>query len=254
VADPADHCALNVALYGAAGHRWAMTERGTRHVARSPERFLVGPSEARIEDGDFVIRIDERQTPLPFRILGEVRLSPLAIQPETFRLDPAGRHRWRPVAPLARIRVTLEKPALSWEGHGYLDTNEGNEPIEVGFRRWDWSRRTVGGETELLYDATLRDGGEELLALRIGRDGVAHPFEPAPRVRLPRTRWWLSGFSRAAGGAARIRTVEDTPFYSRSLVEEPGGAVTGVHESADLDRFASAVVQRMLPFRMPRRG
>jgi carotenoid 1,2-hydratase len=243
-----------VALYGAGGHRWAMTERGARHVSRTPDSFRVGPSSVSLESGAAVIRIDERQTPLPFRIRGEVRLEPLAIQPETFRLDPAGRHRWRPVAPLARICVSLEQPALSWEGHGYLDTNEGDEPLEAGFRRWDWSRRTVGDETELLYDATLRDGGEELLALRIGRDGVAHPFDPAPRVRLSRTRWGLSGSSRAAGGSARIRTVEDTPFYSRSLVEEPGGAVTGVHESADLDRFASPIVQRMLPFRMPRRG
>ena len=33
-ADADNHCALNVALYGDAGHRWSMTERGARHVKR----------------------------------------------------------------------------------------------------------------------------------------------------------------------------------------------------------------------------
>jgi carotenoid 1,2-hydratase len=32
-----------------------------------------------------------------------------------------------------------------------------------------------------------------------------------------------------------------------------GEAATAVHESLDLDRFASPWVQAMLPFRMPRR-
>ena len=35
VADPENFCAINVALYGAAGKRWTMTERGRSSVRRS---------------------------------------------------------------------------------------------------------------------------------------------------------------------------------------------------------------------------
>ena len=48
-ADPANHCALNVALYGDGGHRWSMTERGRRSISRSasalrhrPQRHALG--------------------------------------------------------------------------------------------------------------------------------------------------------------------------------------------------------------------
>ena len=55
--------------------------------------------------------------------------------------------------------------------------------------------------------------------------------------------------------ATLARTLEDTPFYARSLVGTRlfGHAATSVHESLDLDRFRSRIVQAMLPFRMPRR-
>ena len=57
---------------------------------------------------------------------------------------------------------------------------------------------------------------------------------------------------RSAPDGAKLReTLEDTPFYSRSRIEVPGGLA--VHESLDLDRFSSPVVRAMLPFRMPRR-
>ena len=51
-----------------------------------------------------------------------------------------------------------------------------------------------------------------------------------------------------------VRTFEDTPFYSRSLVAHTvfGEPVESMHESLSLDRFANPVVRLMLPFRMPR--
>jgi carotenoid 1,2-hydratase len=53
---------------------------------------------------------------------------------------------------------------------------------------------------------------------------------------------------------ARIRTVEDTPFYARSMVMGGGPeSEQVVHESLSLDRFASRWVQTLLPFRMWRR-
>ena len=51
------------------------------------------------------------------------------------------------------------------------------------------------------------------------------------------------------------QTLEDTPFYSRSVIETGlfGEQVTAVHESLSLDRFQAPWVQAMLPFRIPRR-
>ena len=54
----------------------------------------------------------------------------------------------------------------------------------------------------------------------------------------------------------RLRSLEDGPFYARSLIESTllGERVHGVHESLSLDRFAAPWVQALLPFRMPRRA
>ena len=61
--------------------------------------------------------------------------------------------------------------------------------------------------------------------------------------------------TRADGGhASVVKTWEDAPFYARSMLASRlyGEPVTAVQESLDLDRFASPVVQFMLPYRMPR--
>ena len=47
--DPSNHCAINVALYGVAGKRWAMTERDRPALQRSTERLAVGRSILTIE-------------------------------------------------------------------------------------------------------------------------------------------------------------------------------------------------------------
>jgi carotenoid 1,2-hydratase len=51
-----------------------------------------------------------------------------------------------------------------------------------------------------------------------------------------------------------ISTLEDTPFYARSVVRTRllGEPVTAMHESLSLDRFSALWVQAMLPFRIPR--
>ena len=51
-----------------------------------------------------------------------------------------------------------------------------------------------------------------------------------------------------------VRTLEDAPFYARSVVSAKllGEHVTLMHESLSLDRFRMPMVQAMLPFRMPR--
>jgi carotenoid 1,2-hydratase len=53
-----------------------------------------------------------------------------------------------------------------------------------------------------------------------------------------------------------LATLEDTPFYVRSMVHAGllGETVTSMHETLDLDRLLSLPVRLMLPVRMPRRS
>jgi carotenoid 1,2-hydratase len=75
-------------------------------------------------------------------------------------------------------------------------------------------------------------------------------------VALPRTRWQLPRRTRSEAGqeARLLKTLEDAPFYSRSLIEAGlfGSRAVSFHESLSLDRFRTRWVQCLLPFRMPR--
>ena len=236
-----------------------MTERARPALDTAPESLVIGPSSARWENDGLTIDLDEVAVPLPRRIRGRVRLSPKSLTERCFELDPARRHRWWPIAPMARVEVALQEPALTWIGDGYLDSNEGSEPLEAGFSHWSWSRAHLSDESAaLLYDPVFRDGSEGPLALRVDRKGRIEDFEAPPRVRLPGTLWGLGRETRAdpAGGAKVVETLEDTPFYARSILSlnllEP--TVIAMHEGLSLDRFDKRLVQMMLPFRMPRRG
>jgi carotenoid 1,2-hydratase len=152
----------------------------------------------------------------------------------------------------------LEKPALRWRGHGYLDSNWGAVPLEQSFVRWDWSRAPAAGGAAVLYEGRRRDGTDFSLALHFDRTGRAAAFPPPPRHELGRTAIWrIPRATRAEvpDGAGLAATLEDTPFYARSVLRTRllGEATTAVHESLELDRFALPIVQAMLPFRMPRR-
>ena len=175
-----------------------------------------------------------------------------------FALDAAGHHHWQPIAPRARVEVTLEQPALCWTGHGYLDSNRGDEPLEAGFKQWQWARADLSdGRSGVLYEAQPRSGSVPGLALEFNRDGSVTSFEPPAVSALPRTGWRIERSVRSDADLAPTvqRTLEDTPFYARSLVRSDwlGEPVNAMHESLSLDRFNSPVVQAMLPFRMPRR-
>jgi carotenoid 1,2-hydratase len=257
-ADPADFCAINVALYGAGGRRWAMTERGAAELARTPDSLVVGPSALVWDGRGLTIRFDEVAVPWPRRVRGEVRLAPLARPGRSFRLDPAGRHRWHPIAPRARISLRLASPALAWEGEAYFDSNDGDRPLAEDFLGWDWSREAGTGGGRIIYDARLREGGTTTLALALDGAGALVDVGAPPPARLPRTWWALPRSTRSDAGTAAsiIRPLEDTPFYARSVVATrwDGEHTTFVHESLSLTRFVSPIVQAMLPFRMPRRA
>mgnify|MGYP000753538193 CR=1 FL=1 len=64
-AEPEHFCALNVALYGPRGKRWAMTERGRGAVQRTATSLSIGPSQMRWDRDELTIEIDERSAPLP---------------------------------------------------------------------------------------------------------------------------------------------------------------------------------------------
>jgi carotenoid 1,2-hydratase len=61
--------------------------------------------------------------------------------------------------------------------------------------------------------------------------------------------------SDAAAPPQLRQTLEDTPFYVRSVLSADvlGERVTALHETLDVPRLVSLPVQMMLPFRMPRR-
>ncbi len=235
-----------------------MTERGSAALERDSVNLRIGPSQLRWDGDVLIIDVNEVNALWPSRLRGTIRLTPEALGQFAFRLDPQGRHVWEPIAPRARVEVAFDKPGIAWEGPGYLDANNGTESLEEGFADWQWSRaHLANGDTAVIYEGRLRDGGAFGMALRIGRDGVAQVVETPPPAALPSTIWQIKRTTRAdTGSTPRVRaTWEDTPFYARTALATRmfGENVCAVHESLSLDRFASPVVQWMLPWRMPRR-
>ena len=233
-----------------------MTERGRGAVARARDLLAIGPSAMRWSGGALIIDLDEVAVPFPRRVRGRIRLTPETLNRTAFTLDPAGRHVWRAIAPRAHIEIELDRPALSWRGSAYFDSNYGSEPLEAGFCDWQWSRAHLGRETAVIYEGRRRDGSGFASALRFAADGTPRDELPPPTASLPRTLWMMPRHTRSDDGRARVRrTWEDAPFYTRSTVEARlfGEPVAAVHESLSLNRFVSPVVQRMLPYRMPRR-
>jgi carotenoid 1,2-hydratase len=204
------------------------------------------------------IAIDEWTVPYPSRIKGRVRVEPSAFVDEVTPLDKDGRHGWLPIAPRARVNVAFEHPKLRWSGEGYLDSNFGDEPLEHAFKSWNWSRAHTRDATMVLYDLERRDGSMLTVARSFDGAGHVHNFVAPPETKLPPGALWrVSRQTRSDEGkdAELIKTLEDTPFYTRSLIEATlaGNRVMAFHESLSLDRVANPIVRLMLPFRMPRR-
>ena len=255
--NPDDFCALNVALYSKSARRWAMTERGQRHCSRDATHFQVGPSQLHWDGQALRIQIDEVALPLPRRIRGTVTLHPGRLFDFSTPLHPDGRHRWGPLAPRARVEVDLAQPAQRWKGKAYLDSNEGDEPISRAFTEWDWSRSPLlDGSTAVLYELEPGTPEERLLALRFRPDGQVEPFEAPARQRLNRTLWGIARRMRSDGPVSVVQQLEDTPFYQRAVLRSRllGQEVESFHETLNVPRLVSPIVQAMLPWRMPRRG
>jgi carotenoid 1,2-hydratase len=213
-------------------------------------------------DGELRVAFDEITAPFPSRLAGVVRLRPLAAPraraegARELALDPRGRHRWTPIAPIARAEVELAHPSLRFSGSAYLDTNAGDEPLEDAFERWTWSRAVGAEGVAVTYDVRRRDGSRLLVARAFDGEGAERELPWLEARPLRDTRWGLAREIAADPGSSPrlLRTYEDTPFYARSLAAATfdGRPATVVHEALSLDRFTRPWVQLLLPFRMKR--
>ena len=247
-------CAINLALYRPRTNRWAMTERN--RVTRSTTHLQIGPSSLHWTGAALEAEINEITAPIPHRLRGTLRLTPAAIETDSYPLDAQRNHLWSPIAPCARIEITFEHPALRWSGPAYLDHNHGAEPIANAFRTWHWSRLTTPTGTSICYDANRRDNSTHSLALHFARTGGVTHFAPPPLAALGRTLWRLPRQIRADPGThpTELKRLEDAPFYARAIIQNRLAGQSGdcIHETLDLNRLRQPIIRAMLPFRMPR--
>lgn len=255
LASPGDFVAMNVALHGPDGiSAWCLTERGAAELDRSSRALRIGTSSWSVSGGELAVRLDERTAPFGGRVAGEVHVRLGAAEVDEVALDPAGRHRWWPLAPAARAEVRLTAPAARFAGPAYLDAQSGDEPLETAFRRWTWSRARRGEEAIVSFDIERRDGSLLSLSRRFGAARSA-PGPAADAVGLPPTTWRLARTCRSERAPRVVRRLEDGPCYARALVEttHDGARTLGIHEVLDLDRLRAGWVRFLMPFRT-RRG
>jgi carotenoid 1,2-hydratase len=255
--DPLNHCAMNVVLYGSRGKRWAMTERPKKDVQRTPTQLIIGPSSASWDGKSLTFAIEEVCVPIPTRLKGRVRVLPSATADVATQLHPSGLHFWLPIAPAARVEVEFERPDNSWTGNGYLDCNFGQQPLEDAFERWNWARGQTTSGTVVVYNVETRDGNRVSFARLYDQSVQAKDLPLNVEANLSSTLWHISRRANCDPGTnpRLVKTLEDTPFYARSIIETiiVGAPIMMVHESLSLRRFANPIVRAMLPFRMPRR-
>ncbi len=210
-------------------------------------------------DGDkLVVEVNEISTPHGSRIAGQIVIEPSAVTQVELPLKSDGSHIWRPFAPTSRIRVDIDRPGWTWEGHGYFDANFGTRALEDDFSYWTWARLPVNGGTTCLYDASRRDGSELAAGFQFDRDGTAHEIDLPPKAPLRRSLWALRRETRSDAGSRpkQVKHMLDAPFYNRSAIQAQinGTSTVGVHEALDLNRFRSPFLKPMLAVRVPRRS
>jgi len=256
--DPHEFCAFNVAVYGAGPGSWAFNEYPAARVIRGRNLFVMGNSGMKWDGSQLRVWFDEPAAPIGVPVRGEVLLEPTRLFDTVWQLDPAGHHHWQPIAPGAKVSVSLDRPDISFEGIGYHDTNQGARPLECDFESWNWSRVELEEGTAILYDVHYPDGSTRPWGRLFGHEGDIVTIDPAHATDLGRGRWRVDRATRSdARGTARVaRVLEDTPFYTRSVLETTllGQRAEGVHESLDMRRFQQRWVQHLLTYRMRRRS
>jgi carotenoid 1,2-hydratase len=248
-----DFSTFNVSLRSGDRGCWALTERGRGAVRRGPDHLAIGASEMEWQGERLVVRVDERSAPWGSPVRGTVRLTPLATSEIAVDLDPSGLHSWSPRIPAARIEVDFQEPRVRFTGVGYLDMNRGTVPLEDTFSSWSWSRVSDGERTAIAYDVVVRDGRHCARAFGAERGDPLTAIAVAPRFALPSTRFGLARAGRSEAEPMEVlRTLEDGPFYARSLVRATldGRRALGMHETVSLERFRAPWVRFLVPFRM----
>ncbi len=235
-----------------------MTERGRGALRRDAEHLHIGPSTMRWDGGSLLVDFDEVTAPLPTRLRGTLRVTPRIAGRKVVSLDEAGRHRWSPIAPSARVEVALDRPRGAWSGEGYLDSNWGSRALEQDFAEWHWCRATVRDGTAILYNVTRRDGTRKHLALHYHSTDQAGEFTPPPEICIGTSFWRLPRRTGAEAGfhARVLENLEDSPFYARAVVATKllGQDVTAMHEQLSLSRFDTPWMRLILPVKAPRRS
>lgn len=237
-----------------------MTERGYKAIQREAHQFTIGPSNLRWANNTLTIEINERVPLLGTKIQGKVTVFPKQVFNYVTALDGQGKHRWGPIAPHARVEVEFSKPAIRWQGNAYFDSNEGDEPISKAFKEWDWSRAHLqDGSTAVIYDVRQKNNEERVIATKFNSDGTLDSFVAPDRVSLKKTGWGIKRNMRSESqghqsSVSLLNTLEDTPFYARSVIQSRlfDEEVISMHETLNVKRLESNIVQFMLPWRMPR--
>jgi carotenoid 1,2-hydratase len=247
--DPLEHAALNVVIHERRRSCFALIEDRAHHR----DRHSVELTSSRVmwSGGRVTWEIRERTAWTRSPIRGLVEVTPRVSSTAAIPLDSRGTHLWRPLAPLARVRATFTSPGFDFDGHGYLDSNRGDRPLEQGLAPWSWMHSVSSGSIDVRYDVVGRP------PVTLGTAGHPVPADPSDTVhRLPTSRWGLPRCVRLPVGAdvAIVRTLEDAPFYVRSLVRIERGrrSVLAVHETMDPVRLAHPLSQWMIPWRSHR--
>ena len=206
----------------------------------------------------------ERDTRLfnPIRRQGaraSVRVIPEALNPASFALDPAREPHLALHGPARAHRSGDGKSrACPGRGRAISTTIAGASLWKDGFPHLALVARAYEIEGAVVcYEGERGDGSVFASAIRFDREGFPEEVDLPPIASLPRSRWQIARSARSEIGRAKVRkTWEDTPFYARSELATKlyGEEVVAVQESLDMRRFASPVVQFMLPFRMPRKS
>ena len=240
-----------------------MTERSAQSIHRTENEFTIGPSKMAWDGEAITFDICEIGVPIPQKIIGKVKVHPHGFSRHLWALDKDAAHHWGPIAPSARVEVTMSEPNIKWSGHGYFDANEGIEPVnqidKPVFADWDWSRASLSdGSTAVIYDVRQAAGlPDRVLALKFSKDArLVESFIPPAKQVLAPTFWRIKRQMRSDTAVVPrvLQTLEDTPFYARSVLQSGllGETVTSLHETLDIPKLTSMSTQLMLPWRMPR--
>ena len=222
----AHYCALNVALYGAGGQALGDDRaRPRERCAASAHALEIGPSALAWDGRALTVRIDEITAPLPSRIRGTVRLAPGRRDRATsFALDDEALHRWSPIAPVraSRGRARSARAAVGRRRLPRLERGRRAARARLHAAGTGRARRLCRRR----YGRALRRQPAPRAATSRSRSGSTprggvERFEPPPRCRAAAER--LAGGARharptPAARARVVQTLEDAPFYARSLV------------------------------------